>query len=256
MHWFSVAPSSELVASGRRLFSAGELRLAVFYLDGEWVAIDNHCPHRGGPIAAGDWNGRCITCPWHSAQYDLSTGQPLSIESAPLSKLNVRVEDGIVQVDLDSMNRTPAADDGIQRVVVRYGCGDDVGLFGTVHDFSPTRGVEVVVQSHRGTEIGTVLQTGNTAGTLRGEILRIATNEDRARRDACRAEATELLEDANQRLENLDTHVRLIEADQTLDGGTALIYYLGEQTELLGPLAVELGKTSGKHVRFQRMKLD
>lgn len=257
LNWYSVAPVGEIIDSGRRLFSAGELRLAVFHLEGEWVAIDNHCPHRGGPIAAGEWNGRCITCPWHAAQYDLVSGQPLSIESRPLSKLDVRVTDGILQVDLDSLRvDDPDEDDGIQRTVVRYGQGGEVGRFGTIHDLNLTRGARVVVQSHRGIELGIVLQTGGTVGTLRGEILRVATNEDCAAMESSRSKAAEVLELANQRLEQSEVRVQLVEADQTLDGGTVLIYYLGEATEQLGPVAVELGETTGKNVRFQKLILE
>jgi len=75
----------------------GERILAVFAVDSYWYAIDGMCSHQGGPLAQGDVNDGCVTCPWHGWQYDLATGvqtinrQPLQTVY-PIRRVGARVE--------------------------------------------------------------------------------------------------------------------------------------------------------------------
>jgi nitrite reductase (NADH) small subunit len=48
---------------------------ALFNVDGVLSALDGICPHQGGPLAAGQVEGTCVTCPWHGWQFDVRTGQ-------------------------------------------------------------------------------------------------------------------------------------------------------------------------------------
>ncbi len=52
---------------------AGE-KVALFNVDGTVHAISDTCTHRGGPLSAGEVDGTTVTCPWHGATFDLSTG--------------------------------------------------------------------------------------------------------------------------------------------------------------------------------------
>jgi 3-phenylpropionate/trans-cinnamate dioxygenase ferredoxin subunit len=86
-----VAAASEIPPGGRKLVSAGGRAIAVFNLGGEFFALSNRCPHRGGPLCkgeltglvlsegAGDYNyirrGEIIRCPWHSWEFDIRTGK-------------------------------------------------------------------------------------------------------------------------------------------------------------------------------------
>lgn len=44
--------------------------------DGTWSALDNHCPHQGGPLGDGQLEDGFLICPWHAYQYDPATGEP------------------------------------------------------------------------------------------------------------------------------------------------------------------------------------
>ncbi|HZN13253.1 MAG TPA: thiamine pyrophosphate-binding protein [Acidimicrobiales bacterium] len=44
--------------------------------DGTWSALDNRCPHQGGPLGDGQLDDGWLICPWHAYQYDTATGQP------------------------------------------------------------------------------------------------------------------------------------------------------------------------------------
>jgi nitrite reductase/ring-hydroxylating ferredoxin subunit len=57
-----------------KVVEAGDKTLAVFNVDGRLYAIDNTCPHRGGPLGDGDLDGTLVTCPWHAWRWDVTTG--------------------------------------------------------------------------------------------------------------------------------------------------------------------------------------
>jgi nitrite reductase/ring-hydroxylating ferredoxin subunit len=62
--------------TGRQVVLAGR-KLAVFYSDGVFYAIDDTCPHRGASLSEGEVHGTEVTCPWHAADFDLRTGAHL-----------------------------------------------------------------------------------------------------------------------------------------------------------------------------------
>ena len=63
---------------GRLVDVAGQ-RIAVFVLGAKCFAIDDTCPHRGGPLSEGDVTDGVVTCPLHGARFDLETGAVLSL---------------------------------------------------------------------------------------------------------------------------------------------------------------------------------
>src|SRR6266516_3357283 len=48
--------------------------IAVFYNDGQINAVDNRCPHMGFPLSKGSVHDGILTCHWHHARFDLSSG--------------------------------------------------------------------------------------------------------------------------------------------------------------------------------------
>jgi nitrite reductase/ring-hydroxylating ferredoxin subunit len=64
------------VPSGRLLLvRAGDRSYALANVDGTLHALDNNCPHNGGPLAHGTLNGVELTCPWHGWIWDVSSGR-------------------------------------------------------------------------------------------------------------------------------------------------------------------------------------
>ena len=88
---------------------AGELRrveldngaqVCLANVDGTMYAIAGECPHQGGPLAEGALDGTTVTCPWHGAMFDITSGEvqgPPADDPAPTYE--VRVEGDEVQVD-------------------------------------------------------------------------------------------------------------------------------------------------------------
>jgi nitrite reductase/ring-hydroxylating ferredoxin subunit len=54
--------------------------LALINLDGTFFALDNNCPHNGGPLAQGllDSCAGQVTCPWHAWTWDVRTGRAVA----------------------------------------------------------------------------------------------------------------------------------------------------------------------------------
>jgi nitrite reductase (NADH) small subunit len=55
-------------------FSAGSRTLCIANVDGVIRALDNECPHRGGPLAEGVIEEGKVVCPWHAWAFDAATG--------------------------------------------------------------------------------------------------------------------------------------------------------------------------------------
>jgi nitrite reductase/ring-hydroxylating ferredoxin subunit len=75
--------------------------IAVFHTESGFYTIDDLCPHRGGPLSEGKREGKCVTCPWHGARFDLETGQVLGGPSPKgVSCYAVRLNDNTIEIEL------------------------------------------------------------------------------------------------------------------------------------------------------------
>jgi nitrite reductase/ring-hydroxylating ferredoxin subunit len=94
----SAAPLSE--GQGTAVEVEGR-RIAVFNVGGVFFAIDDTCPHRGGPLSEGAISGRTVTCPWHSADFDLETGKVLAPPARTgVTTYPIRVKGTEIEIDL------------------------------------------------------------------------------------------------------------------------------------------------------------
>jgi len=53
-------------------------RRALFNIAGTFYAIDDTCTHEGGPLCEGMVVGTEVTCPWHGAVFDVTSGTVLA----------------------------------------------------------------------------------------------------------------------------------------------------------------------------------
>src|SRR5262245_10743333 len=84
--------------TGKTITLEGQ-ELALFNVDGTFYAIDNTCPHRGGPLGEGELEGCVVTCPWHAWQFDLSTGESIT-DDMSVVRHETRIEGDDVLVAL------------------------------------------------------------------------------------------------------------------------------------------------------------
>ena len=72
------------------------ITLCMTHWDGQYGALDNRCPHQGGPLGKGCLQGKLVTCPWHGWQFDVSTGEHEANRVLCHRRWDVKVEgDGV-----------------------------------------------------------------------------------------------------------------------------------------------------------------
>ena len=81
LQWHRVADLDELPAGRVKTVTAGVHSMALTNIDGDYTAMDNRCPHQGGPLGEGSIEigegDQCwLRCPWHGWDFDPKTGRP------------------------------------------------------------------------------------------------------------------------------------------------------------------------------------
>jgi len=74
--------------------------IAIANLGGDFVAFQNACTHRAGPLGEGILTGEIVECPFHAGQFNVRTGEVISPPpTEPLRKYAVEVEGDDVKVE-------------------------------------------------------------------------------------------------------------------------------------------------------------
>lgn len=95
---------------GRSLHVLGH-NIAIFNLGDRFLALENRCPHRGGPLADGIVSRGTVVCPLHAWKVDLTTGSVINQpeNSQCVKTFPVRVEAEVIFVELSLGNSLEAA---------------------------------------------------------------------------------------------------------------------------------------------------
>jgi nitrite reductase (NADH) small subunit len=97
MTWMQVANLEQLPSLGARVLRADGTRIALFRTaDDRVFAVEDRCPHRGGPLSQGIVHGTCVTCPLHDWVIDLTTGAATGADEGRTRTFSARVVDGAV----------------------------------------------------------------------------------------------------------------------------------------------------------------
>ncbi|MBI2194150.1 MAG: Rieske 2Fe-2S domain-containing protein [Planctomycetes bacterium] len=96
MQFVRIGAVNEIADGQGRLIEADGRQIAVFNCGGRFYAIDEICPHMGGPLSEGTVEGDCVICPWHGWEFNIRTGE--SPTGGNQQTFSVKVEDGSVFV--------------------------------------------------------------------------------------------------------------------------------------------------------------
>lgn len=114
-----VGPADAFEEGDRQLVQVGDTQVGVLRIDGAFHALENECPHQGGPVCTGRIGGKIIAeqeevgaraiervsdqpviaCPWHGWEYEVETGEHIGNPRVALETYGVTVEDGTVYVE-------------------------------------------------------------------------------------------------------------------------------------------------------------
>jgi nitrite reductase/ring-hydroxylating ferredoxin subunit len=114
-----VAASDEVTEGGRLIIDIGDITIGIFRFKNALYAYENICPHQGGPVCQGrlvprvvellddgkrtvgaafDEDDPHIVCPWHGAEYSVTTGAHPAQPQFTLRPVPVAEEGGGVYV--------------------------------------------------------------------------------------------------------------------------------------------------------------
>jgi nitrite reductase/ring-hydroxylating ferredoxin subunit len=115
----AVGESGDVPELGRLVVDVGDQTIGIFRIDGRLHAYLNLCPHQGGPVCQGkimpkvrenidanrvahgmvyDRSEMHIVCPWHGAEYIISTGCHPSAPDMSLTPVEVSEREGRIYV--------------------------------------------------------------------------------------------------------------------------------------------------------------
>lgn len=129
--WHRVLERDELPEGRVKTAVAGHKTLAMTHYRGSYGALDNHCPHQGGPLGEGSIENGLLRCPWHGYDYDPLTGSPPPPFDDEPSCFPVEVRDDGVYVGLaPEAPRERTVSDVMVETMVNWGVTHVFGMVG------------------------------------------------------------------------------------------------------------------------------
>ena len=104
-----VGTIDDLRERGCTVITGGGHTIAVFYHGGQAYAVDNRCPHMGFPLDRGTVKDGILTCHWHHARFDLSSGGTFNPFADDVRSFPVAIIDGEVWVNPEPLVRDEVA---------------------------------------------------------------------------------------------------------------------------------------------------
>jgi nitrite reductase (NADH) small subunit len=103
-NWIAIGSIADIPQRGARCVATPQGRIGVFRTaDDRVFALEDHCPHRGGPLSQGIVHGAAVTCPLHNWVISLETGKALGADEGAVRTVPVKVMEGRLFVALDAL---------------------------------------------------------------------------------------------------------------------------------------------------------
>jgi len=99
--YIKIGETQEIPKNKMQVFKVEGHEILVVTVEGEFYAFENRCPHMGYPLYLGSLEGKVLTCGFHYAKFDVSTGKSLCLVThKPLRAFKVKTQDAAVLVEL------------------------------------------------------------------------------------------------------------------------------------------------------------
>ncbi len=101
--WIEVGSVEDIPKLGARVIQTAEGDIGIFRTNDDKIfALRDSCPHEGGPLSQGIVHGDKVTCPLHSWNIELATGEAVAPDEGCAATYPVKVESGKVFLSLSS----------------------------------------------------------------------------------------------------------------------------------------------------------
>jgi nitrite reductase/ring-hydroxylating ferredoxin subunit len=99
--YVKIAETSGIPENAIRLFKIKGYEILVANIDGEFYAFENQCPHMGYPLYLGSLDGKVLTCGFHYARFDVTTGKSFgSVTNKCLKTYKVKIRNASILIEL------------------------------------------------------------------------------------------------------------------------------------------------------------
>ena len=130
--WYKVASSREELPEGRvKSVTCGVQTICLTHFDGQLAALDNRCPHQGGPLGEGSIENGLLRCPWHGWDFHPITGKPPGgyDDGVTTYPLEIR-DDGVYVAFEEQESRLRTVADVMAETMVAWGVDSVFGMVG------------------------------------------------------------------------------------------------------------------------------
>ena len=108
--WIDIGALGDIPAQGARVVKTPQGCVAVFRTaDDQVYAMDDRCPHKGGPLSEGIVHGTSVSCPLHAWVFSFETGRAQGADTGAVTTYPARVEGGRILLDTSRLLRKVAA---------------------------------------------------------------------------------------------------------------------------------------------------
>src|SRR4051812_34517914 len=129
MNWHRVLAAGELPEGRVTTVAAGHKSVALVHYEGRFAALDNRCPHQGGPLGEGSIENGLLRCPWHGFDYcPLDGASPGFDDTATTYPLEIR--DGEVFVGVVEEPHVTTVSDVMVETMINWGVTHVFGMVG------------------------------------------------------------------------------------------------------------------------------
>lgn len=129
--WHKVLDKKEDLAENRVItVSAGKKQIAISHFEGKICALDNHCPHQGGPLGEGSIENGILRCPWHGWDYHPCTGKAPGFDDGVEPYPVEEQENGIYVGIEEEKPHEPTLSDIMSVTMVNWGIDTVFGMVG------------------------------------------------------------------------------------------------------------------------------
>ncbi|PKP51492.1 MAG: pyruvate oxidase [Bacteroidetes bacterium HGW-Bacteroidetes-1] len=131
LSWHKVLNAKTDLAENRIItVNAGNKQVALSHFEGKICALDNHCPHQGGPLGEGSIENGILRCPWHGWDYHPCTGKAPGFDDGVDAYPVEEREDGIyVGIEIEKPHQTTISD-VMAETMVNWGVDTVFGMVG------------------------------------------------------------------------------------------------------------------------------
>ena len=129
--WYKVAELDDLPEGRVKTVHVGRRSLALAHFGGSYGALDNRCPHQGGPLGEGSIEHGWLRCPWHGYDYNpLDGAPPEGFTDAPTCFATEIRDDGVYVALPAEADHVRTVSDEMVETMVNWGVTHVFGMVG------------------------------------------------------------------------------------------------------------------------------